>query len=431
MDDNQVRTNVSLDALFSEPIDTGQAAPQEPTPQDPTPAQTQNVQTPARVDDEPEVTGTEFERHLSIFTNPSINEEDKAVRQSVLDLFGGNTIDNSGNILNAKGEVIINADDVANYINDEVLPLDANGNFVDNAGRIIKSANDLAKDNSLVEEVKYAMAQNFGVQYDANVEFPDTTDGLVNLVKETVERKTIGAVREFLDSVPELKSLYQHLAAGGTAENFTTAYVDYSAINVKTLSQDAKIAMIRKSLDAQNNPMAEDLIELISKSSDDEITKATTKALLHLDSKQEQEIADRDQQLRQTRQQEEQATANYWKQVEATVSKGTLGNLVIPAQERKAFFDYMAKPVDKNMNSAEALAAQKDTEEFSLLVSWLRYKGGDISKLVDNLAKTQKVQSLRERANAANRGTINGSGVPRTNTSSNGRSSVSLDSLLG
>jgi hypothetical protein len=43
------------------------------------------------------------------------------------------------------------------------------------------------------------------------------------------------------------------------------------------------------------------------------------------------------------------------------------------------------------------LDADKDTVESDLLMSYLRYKGNDISALAKNIATTNSVQSLRER----------------------------------
>jgi hypothetical protein len=49
------------------------------------------------------------------------------------------------------------------------------------------------------------------------------------------------------------------------------------------------------------------------------------------------------------------------------------------------------------------LDADKDTVESDLLMSYLRYKGNDISALAKNIATTNSVQSLRERMQKNNR----------------------------
>ena len=56
----------------------------------------------------------------------------------------------------------------------------------------------------------------------------------------------------------------------------------------------------------------------------------------------------------------------------------------------------MTTPI-QNGKSQDILDAEKDTVESDLLMSYLRYKGNDISALAKNIATTNNVQSLRER----------------------------------
>jgi hypothetical protein len=61
------------------------------------------------------------------------------------------------------------------------------------------------------------------------------------------------------------------------------------------------------------------------------------------------------------------------------------------------------------------LDADKDTVESDLLMSYLRYKGNDISALAKNIATTNSVQSLRERMQKNRRNASSDKGIkPKT-----------------
>jgi hypothetical protein len=172
------------------------------------------------------------------------------------------------------------------------------------------------------------------------------------------------------------------------------------------------------------------MVDLIKKGGEEILNQNATMAIKYLQDKQTERNKSNEVALQQKYIQEQQETAQYWDSVKDTVSKGKLNQIDIPVKDRDAFFNYMAVPVDKNMNSADNLAEDSDPLEFKLLVSYLRWKKGDISELAKNIAKTEKVKSLSELMQK-HKGR-NESGVPRTSSakpSSGG--SISLETLLG
>ena len=103
-----------------------------------------------------------------------------------------------------------------------------------------------------------------------------------------------------------------------------------------------------------------------------------------------------DNDLKQKQINAEKEAQAYWSSVINTVKNGKLANINIPLPEREGFLTYLTTPI-QNGKSQDILDAEKDTVESDLLMSYLRYKGNDISALAKNIATTNNVQSLRER----------------------------------
>ena len=245
-----------------------------------------------------------------------------------------------------------------------------------------------------------------------------------------VLNKLLYSITKFLDAQPELKSFAQHLALGGTADNYKSTHVDYKSLKVKDLEVNSKLDILRKSFTAQGNPSGDMIVDMLKQAGEEELNRATSDAINFLDKQQGLQNQQREEQLRANALQEEQATEKYWQDVQGTIQKGVLGTLNVPIKEREAFFNYLAKPVDESMNSAEALAIAEETLETQLMVSYLRFKGGDISKLVNNMVKEQKVMTLKERM-AKNNAVFqaNTTGAPQAQTTN--KSTIDIGTLLG
>ena len=91
--------------------------------------------------------------------------------------------------------------------------------------------------------------------------------------------------------------------------------------------------------------------------------------------------------------------------------------------------DYLSKPVDAEGNSAEMLDEAKEDINFQLMVSFLRFKKYDISKLAEVIAKENKALTLRERVNQQKAKAITDTGVPTTGQHAD--DNLSLERILG
>lgn len=368
-----------------------------------------------------------FDEVLLVMTPTSTSP----LKAQIFKLFKADKVDDKGNLLNTNGQVVLKAEDFKDFVDNDNLPVNEKGEAINALGEVIKSKEQILEDNSIIVPAKTAVETNFGIKLPDNLELPDTIDGVVKLVEESVKQLNTGTIKNFLENNPELKGFAQHLALGGTADTYSPSNINYKEINVKTLDESAKLDFLKRAFQLQGNPNPDSIIKLIQKEGEEELNKHVGASLTFLDAKQKENNQLRDQQVIAQQQQQEQADRQYWTDVQKVVTNGNLGAITIPLKERQAFFDYMTKPINNKHESAEILDMSKDTVEFELLVSFLRYKKGDISQLVENLSRTQRVKSLSDRVNKIN-SINNGNGVPATtNTNKAKMTNLSIETLLG
>ena len=372
-----------------------------------------------------------YDSILAALNNPEHSSKAQEVLKDVFDIFKATAIDKDGNLVDANAVVVLSADKLKAFIDTDTLPLDDKGNMVNDKGEILKSKDTILEENSVVLEIKKSIETNFGIEFPDLGELPETGEGIIKLVETAIKLKNTSSVKNFLDNVPELKGFYQHLLLGGKPENYTTSNIDYKNINVKTLEESAKLDLLNKAFTSQGTPNKEKMIALLQKAGEEELNEAVIGAINYLDTKQKELNSTRELQLAEKARIEQENTERYWKEVDTTIKNGKIGVLNIPVTEREAFFKYMSEPVNDNYDSADSLAAAKDSLDFELMVSYLRFKKGDIGQLVKNLASQQKVETLRERM--AKHKELTGQGVPSTGSNFSGKNNgttLSLEGLL-
>ena len=339
--------------------------------------------------------------------NPALlTPEDRLLRQNVFDNFGAASIDSAGNLLDINGNVVLSKSNFDNYINTGELLLDAEGNQVDETGKVIKDASSLASAVSFINESRNVIEQELGYELlDAEGKpkvYDNSIEGNTALLKDVADTATINAVSSFLNANPTLKDVYYHIANGGNIEDYSTSNIDYGAVDVTSLDRNQMLHYIKSSLDKQGVKNASSLIKTLEQASDEVLTQNTADAILALKQLSEEDKTAREQQYLQAVQEERQELENYWEGVKSVITKGNLKDINIPVGERDSFFKYLAVPVNSNGESQEMLDAAKEDNEFSLMLSYLRYKKYDLGKLIETRAKTNKLESLRSRVGVPN-----------------------------
>lgn len=350
-----------------------------------------------------------FDTFVSRLSNPT--EDDKEVIEGILDTFSGSVFDTKGQILNDKGEVVLSAEKVKAYMDNDILPLNDKGDLINEKGEVLQTAQQLLQADSLVLATKASIETNFGIDFPAEYEVEDTEEGLIKMVNDAISIKEQHSVKNFLDAVPAMKSFYQHLVLGGTPETFSNSNIDYRSINVLSLSKESKMSYVKEMFKLQGNENPDAFLEVISNTPDEALNKTVASAILYLDKHQEGINKGREDSIKAQREANAESDRAYWNDIKSVVTKGTLNEVTIPVLEREKFYQYLASPVE-NGRSQDMIDSENDSKEFDVLVSYLRYKKYDVSKLAANISREQKTLSLKSRF-AKNNKMKATSGVPR------------------
>ena len=336
----------------------------------------------------------------------SLSEEDRTLKNTLLSTFGAAGIDANGNLVNEQGQVVLSKDSLDKYIDTGEVLLDAQGNQIDETGKIIKPASEVNVANTIIELSKNAIEQELGFTLlDSEGKpksYSNSVEGSTELLKDVATNATVNAVTAFLNSNPELKDIYFHLANGGKLDDYTASNIDYTTVDVTTLDRTGKLNYIKQSFEQQGVKNAGSLIKTLEQSSDEALTQAAADAIITLKQVSEDAKAEREKEYQLNQQKEAQALEEYWNNVNSVITNGKLKDINIPNAEKDDFFKYLAVPINSKGESQEMIDAEKESEEDRLLLSYLRFKKFNLNDLVNLKAKTNRLEQLRSRVGIPN-----------------------------
>ena len=336
----------------------------------------------------------------------SLSEEDRTLKNTLLSTFGAAGIDANGNLVNEQGQVVLSKDSLDKYIDTGEVLLDAQGNQIDETGKIIKPASEVNTANTIIELSKNAIEQELGFTLlDSEGKpksYSNSVEGSTELLKDVATNATVNAVTAFLNSNPELKDIYFHLANGGKLDDYTASNIDYTAVDVTTLDRTGKLNYIKQSFEQQGLKNAGSLIKTLEQSSDEALTQAAADAIITLKQVSEDAKVEREREYQLNQQKEAQALEEYWNNVNSVITNGKLKDINIPNAEKDDFFKYLAVPINSKGESQEMIDAEKEDNEDRLLLSYLRFKKFNLNDLVNLKAKTNRLEQLRSRVGIPN-----------------------------
>ena len=338
--------------------------------------------------------------------NSLLSEEDRALKNTLLSTFGAAGVDTNGNLINEQGQVVLSKESLDKYIDTGEVLLDAQGNQIDETGKIIKPASEVNVANTIIELSKNAIEQELGFTLlDSEGKpksYSNSVEGSTELLKDVATNATVNAVTAFLNSNPELKDVYFHLANGGKLDDYTSSNVDYTAVDVTTLDRTGKLNYIKQSFEQQGLKNAGSLIKTLEQSSDEALTQAAADAIITLKQVSEDAKVEREREYQLNQQKEAQALEEYWNNVNSVITNGKLKDINIPNTEKDDFFKYLAVPINSKGESQEMIDAEKEDNEDRLLLSYLRFKKFNLNDLVNLKAKTNRLEQLRSRVGIPN-----------------------------
>lgn len=367
---------------------------------------------PAPVEDEdkgdkPDVTKTfnteenktKIKGFLSSLNAEQLSDENKAIREDLLAKHKGVSINENGDILNDKGEVVAKFEDVFKDLVDEpAITLDEEGNQIDDKGTIIKTKAQLAAEtegdllNNAHTQLEYEFLDDKGKTkvYSNNVE------GVKELVKDYGTEMGKEVLNKLYSTFPVLSEVVKHLQLGKDLKDFEQA-TDYSKVDKKTLSTEQKLETIRRSLLVKD--LEKDRIEsyLSFTKDSNSVDKEYDIAVNVLKDYDNTIKTNRQKELDAATAKEEKQIQDHWNNVNSHIKDNKVAFVTIPDNEKEAFFNYMSNAIDDKGNSQEILDMSKDSLENRLGLAYLRFKKFDFNSVIKQKMRETRVVGLRDK----------------------------------
>lgn len=280
--------------------------------------------------------------------------------------------------------------------------LDADGNALSEDGKVFKTKAELDKmsEDDSTETFIESLIKNVGIipkdEKGNPIVYQDTEEDIIRYNNDVSEIRAAEKNREFINSDPDVKRLYEHKRRGGTLDDFITKTnnswqrVKFDATNEDQLKSIIISEQMQAGASKERAQQTADMYKDTGKLK--EFAQEAYNTLV----KKEKAIEENEIKIAEQREKEEiENNIKYWENTKAVINQGKIGNILIPQADREPFFAYMAIPVNKDGYSKEQL--DELTEEQSLLMKYWKYKGFDMSKIVATAVKNEKVKNLRER----------------------------------
>tara|TARA_B100001179_G_C18576738_1_gene397913 strand:+ start:263 stop:1624 length:1362 start_codon:yes stop_codon:yes gene_type:complete len=361
-----------------------------------------------------------------------LNDAQKGVRQRLLNSYKGESFDESGNIIDADGQVIKTAAEIYEKLQapEEAPTVDANGNQIDEEGNIIKTRLELAADKSVVNKMHLNSEYEFVDDKGAVKIYEDSDEGVNEFANDIANIRLQEFKETFFGQHPVLREVSKHLLTGGTLENFGNL-VDYSKIKTEDLSKEDKLSYIRESFEKRGLSKERVADNLQRIKDGNAVDKEFDYALEDLKAIQKTEQEARDAKVKQMTEQRARDNEEQWRKIEDTIKKGKINQVSIDAKDQEGFLDYISKPINSKGQSQADLDRGKEDLEAKLLFDFFRYKGYDFETFINNRVGSKRVESLREQLLRSAK--IKEEDFKQTNVSKGNSepSAVSIEEMLG
>jgi len=315
--------------------------------------------------------------------------------------------------------------------------IDEDGNVIDDNGKIVKEFKDidysnvLNKDDSGTIKVLSSILGEISDETGTTKVYENTEEGIKQYLEESLAIREAVIRTTFENELnPLVKKFNDHINAGKNYEDFLQRKHGLTDIVLDKTKSSELLEVIGENLAQKGLDKVE--IDRILKleesgSTDDELLERAKKA--------QGEIKVRTSKLESENKiiSQEREAANfktietYWNGIkDVVVNKGTIIGTTIPVKEREKFFDYVSKAVDDNGNSQDDVNMTKMTQEERLYLSYLRFKGIPLSKLIEKSAEQKNVEKMKFKIAQTKKNNNDGN---NGNITPSGSFELSLDSI--
>jgi hypothetical protein len=310
------------------------------------------------------------------------------------------TVDKGGNLVDANGSIFKEA----SQVNDWLKSMN------------VQDGNEGSEEGLTVTAIQDALGVTVTDSEGNTIEFTNDAEGVKAYVNSVIDLKSSelqqAAINKLYADNPLLKQFNDYVAINGTARGFGEL-PDRSGIQIDAENVAQQVAIIKMAAaEFGNKSLTDSYINYLKDSGGlyDE-ARAQLSALVEKDAAVRQDI---EQRAAAKRQQDFDATQNYWKNVNNVINSRVIAGYKLPESFTKEvngqklvltpndFYKYLSK-AESDADGNQVTAYQRDLakltdEEYlnrELLDAWLMFTGGSYKDLIDMAVKEDKVRQLR------------------------------------
>lgn len=231
---------------------------------------------------------------------------------------------------------------------------------------------------------------------------PNSPEG-AKIVLETYSEKRVNDFEEQLKAnyPKEYQALMMRSEGLDPASLYKQESLDYSSIKIvdNVENEDVQRQVIKADLEAQG--LSAKRIDALIKNIYDsgELYEESKESLNRLKEIQKEELVKYEQEVAQKEQIKKETLDSFSKVITANITKGQLGDFVIPDKDKQPFYNYLAKHVQyTNGEFVMAVPLTKEPTELmkQLQTEFFRYKQGNLRDIIVKQAVTENTKRLKK-----------------------------------
>tara|TARA_R110000824_G_scaffold387889_1_gene583292 strand:- start:46 stop:1125 length:1080 start_codon:yes stop_codon:yes gene_type:complete len=259
-----------------------------------------------------------------------------------------------------------------------------------------EDAEEDGEDDTVVSEV----LSKLGLELDSN-EYDDTTEGLIKMTKDAGSQLAETKLDELFEAFPLVKNHLEYVLNGGDSQQFMKAYdpnTDFDKLSIKEDNTRLQKSVLTDYFTIKGHDQ-EFIQEMLEDYEDG--GKLFSKAEQAKTALSKVQKAERSQMLSKQKEQttnQQQEQQEFWTNVYDTIDQSKeFQGITIPDKEKKKFFNYVSKPIDKQGYTQRDIDHSSAEMETKLAIDYLMYKGFKLDEIINKKARTKNVRSLKDK----------------------------------
>lgn len=244
-----------------------------------------------------------------------------------------------------------------------------------------------------------------------DIEYENSIDGIAKYISDTVRQEGGRIYQEeqdaFFTNHPQMKDAYNYLRVNKSLEGYGNV-TNHAEVTLDKSNTEQLSAMIVEG-EMLRGRTKEQALRMVGYAKDDNrLFEEATDNLTFVKGKEAAEATAREAAVAAMDKADSDAAIKYWDGIKSTIDAGTLEGYIIPeniqtrddknivtTKSREDFYNYVSQTVDKDGNSAAALARAERGAELELLIDYVMFTGGDLKSLVNLQVKKEKAKDAK------------------------------------